>query len=134
MPDHLNLTPEYWKQLLTPSLVKALGELLKKNGRDLLQHGELREWKQRHAEAYWAGVEDLLGTHYPRMPPEDDKAIFQNALAGTFQERLKQVKNRLIVPLYTKELRQSVFAWFQLAAPAFYAVGLGLKVNAMDFR
>lgn len=122
MPDQLDLTPEYWKQLLTAGLLKDLGDLLKRHGLDLIQSGAVLEWNRKHAEAYWLGVNALFEDRFPRVAESHDKAIFQNALARTLQERLKCVQERLVLPLYTKELRQSVFAWFQLAAPGFYAV------------
>lgn len=121
--EGLDLTPEYWKQLLTSNLVKDLGELLKSNGLDLIQSGKIDEWRRKHSEAYWDGVEGLLDMHFRPVDESHDKAIFHNALAGVLKERLKLVKQALLLPLYTKELRQAVFAWFQLAAPALYVVG-----------
>lgn len=126
LPDQLDLPAEYWKQLLTPSLVKELGDCLQKHGEDLMQAGDIKEWKRKHAEPYWAAVEETLKSHFPRVAGREansTQAMFRNALALVMEERLNAVKGALILPLYTKELRQSVLAWFHLAAPGFYAVG-----------
>ncbi|KAG8965404.1 hypothetical protein FRC00_003668 [Tulasnella sp. 408] len=131
--EGLDLTPEYWKQLLTSQLLKELGDLLKSNGLDLIQSGKINEWRQKHAEAYWDGVEGLLDAHFRPVGERNDKAIFHNALAGVLKERLKLVKERLLLPLYTKELRQAVFLWFLLAAPALYVIADMVDTNWMTF-
>ncbi|KAG8932632.1 hypothetical protein FRC01_012974 [Tulasnella sp. 417] len=133
LPDGLDLPPEYWKQLLTPSLAKTLGEILKSNGRDLIESGKIQEWRQKHAEAYWNGVEDALTTHFRPVDESRDMAVFHNTLSGVLQERLKVVRKQLVLPLYTKELRQIVFAWFQLAGPALYAIADMIDANWRTF-
>ncbi|KAG8901289.1 hypothetical protein FRC00_008031 [Tulasnella sp. 408] len=126
LPNQPPLPPEYWKQLLTPGLAKALGECLTKDGRDLLHSGDLAGWRRQHAKNYWAAVAEVLESHFPLKESGEEtstQATLRNALAGVLQQRLNVVKQELILPLYSKELRQSVFAWFHLAAPGFYAVG-----------
>lgn len=121
--EQTELTPAYWKRLFSSDLAKELGEILTTHGRSVIQEGEIRKWKQAHYQDYWEAVSEAFKTHFGKIQGKnEEKAIFHKALAQVLETRLETVKKRLILPLYTRELRESVFAWFHLTAPAFYVV------------
>lgn len=128
MSEDLRLPPEFWKRLFTPELAAELGRLQTVHGGDLLIRGELDEWKKQHWATYWSAVFDTFRTYFPKKlskqshDANDERSIYRYALAEVIEDRLTKVKRRLVLPLYTKELRKAVFSWFQLTAPAFYVV------------
>lgn len=122
------LPPEYWKRLMTVKMAASLDEALKENGGKMLAQGDVQKWKQKHREGYWEAVAALMKEAFgPRSKRKDsgdgeEGTKFHQALGGVMEQRISDAKQKLILPMYSKELRQAVFSWFHLTAPAFYVV------------